>query len=219
MSTPQPPYGAPQEPQPGAQPPPPPTYPTYPVPPVYAAYQKPVPSRRRPSGWWFVVAGLLILAGLTIGVLLVVQTVRDFTETDATIPADGQSHALTVDTDQDRMVWIHPGAPQTCSIIDTATGTAVSTEGLGVTYTKDVGSGEWEGSSRFDPGSGDLEVTCEATGGEIQIGPAPEFGKFFGGIVAGILIPVLLGGAGFVLLIVIAILYATGRPRNVPPPH
>jgi hypothetical protein len=205
MSTPQPPYGAPQQPGYG--------------PPVYPAYQKPVPSRRRPSGWWFVAGALLMLAGVAIGTLLIVQTVRAFTETDATIRADGQPHSVSVDADQDRMVWIHPGEPQTCSIVDTATGEDVVLERPGASYTKSVGSGEWEGSRTFDPGSGDLEVTCDASGGEIQIGPAPEFGAFFGGLAAGILAAVLLGGAGFVLLIVIAVLYATGRPRNVPAPQ
>jgi hypothetical protein len=198
-----PPYGVPQPGQP----------------PVYPAYQKSVPSRRRPSAWWFAVAGLLMLAGIAIGVLLIVQAVRTFTDVDATIQADGETHAVSVDADQDRMVWIHPSEPQRCVIMDAESGTPVDLDDVSASYTKDVGSGEWEGSSRFDPGSGDLEITCEATGGEIQIGPAPEFGKFFGSLAAGIIIPILLGGGGFVLLILIAILYATGRPRNVPAPR
>ena len=198
-----PPYGGPQPGQP----------------PVYPAYQKPVPRRRRPSAWWFAVAGLMMLAGIAIGVLLIVQAVRAFVDVDATIQADGQTHAVSVDADQDRMVWIHPDEPQTCSIVDAENGQPVDIEGVSATYTKDVGSGEWEGVSRFDPGSGDLEVTCEATGGEIQIGPAPEFGQFFGSLAAAIIIPILLGGGGFVLLIVISILFATGRPRNVPAPR
>ena len=201
MSTPPPPYGQPYQP-----------------PPVYPAYQKPVPSRRRPSAWWFALGTLMMLAGLAIGVLLIIQTVTTFTDVDATIQADGESHAISVDA-EDRMVWVHPGEPQTCSIVDTATGEDVDFKGLDVDYLKDVGSGEWEGADTFDPGSGDLEVTCDATGGEIQIGPAPQFGKFFGSLAAGILIPLALGGGGFVLLVLIGILYATGRPRNVPAPR
>jgi hypothetical protein len=202
VSTPQPPYGQPYQP-----------------PPLYPAYQKPVPSRRRPSAWWFLVGALLMLAGLAIGVLLIVQTVRTFTDVDATIQADGETHTLTVDADQDRLVWVHPRQSESCSIVDARSGEPVTLEDVDATYTKDVGSGSWEGAKRFDPGSGDLEVTCDATGGEIQIGPAPEFGKFLGGLAAGILIPLVLGGGGFVLLIVIGILYATGRPRNVPAPQ
>ena len=201
MSTPQPPYG------------------NYQPPPIYPAYQKPVPSRRRPSAWWFVVGALMIVAGMAIGVLLIVQTVTTFTDVDATVQADGETHAISVAADQDRMVWIHPGEPQNCSIVDAADGQDVDFKGLDVDYVKDVGSGEWEGADTFDPGSGDLEITCDATGGEIQIGPAPAFGKFFGGLAAGILVPLALGGGGFVLLVLVGILYATGRPRNVPAPR
>ena len=61
-------------------------------------------------------------------------------------------------------------------------------------------------------------MACAETGGPIQIGPAPDFGSFFGGLAAGILLALLLGGGGFVLLIVLVILYATGRPRDVPAP-
>ncbi len=159
MSTPPPPYGQPYQP-----------------PPVYPAYQKPVPSRRRPSAWWFVVAGLMMLAGVVIGVLLIVQTVRTFTDVDATIQDDGETHSIVVETDQDRMVWVHPYQQLSCDIVDTATGEAVNLERVGAEFTKDVGSGEWEGHSEFDPGSGELEVTCPVGAGEIQIGPAPEFG-------------------------------------------
>ncbi len=202
MSSPQPPYGQPYRP-----------------PPVYPAYQKPVSSRRRPSGWWFVVAGLLMVAGIAVGVLLIIQSVRAFVEVDATIQADGETHSITVDTDQDRMVWVHPSQTENCSIVDARTGEEVGLDDVSASYSKDVGSGSWEGASTFDPGSGELEITCAASGGEIQIGPAPDIGGFVGGLVGGILLALLLGGAGFVMLIVVAILFATGRPRNVPAPQ
>ena len=202
MSTPPPPYGGAQPPQPG-----------------WPAYPKPVPSRRRPSGWWFVVAVGLMLAGVAVGVLLVVQSVRAFVDVDATVPADGQVHEVSVPTDRDRMIWAHPGQPPRCTLTDAATGEELGLAGLGASYTKSGGSGSWEGTNRFDPGSGDLEVVCAPTGSEIQIAPAPDFGSVFGGLAAGILLALLLGGGGFVLLIVIVILYATGRPRDVPAPR
>jgi hypothetical protein len=93
-------------------------------------------------------------------------------------------------------------------------------EGIGnAAYTKSSGRREWEGDATFDPGSGVLEVTCAQDGGPIQIGPAPEFGALVGGLAAGILIPLLFGVVGFVMLIVVAVLYATGRPRDVPAPQ
>lgn len=183
------------------------------------AYQKPVPSRRRPSGWWFALAAGLMVAGIVVGVLLVVQSVRAFTEVDTTIDPDGQVRVVSVATDRDRMVWVRPGQPASCTLVDTATGEQIATRGLGATYTKSGGSGSWEGAGRFDPGSGDLEVTCDPSGGPLQIGPAPEIGSFVGGLAAGILLALLLGGGGFVLLVVLVILFATGRPRDVPAPH
>ena len=208
---PPPPYGDAQQ--------PPQPYPVAPGGPVPPAYRKPVPSRRRPSGWWFAVAIGLMLAGVAVGVLLVVQSVRAFVDVDATVRADGEVHAITVPTDRDRMIWAHPGQPPACMLSDTATGEVIDLGGLGATYTKSGGSGSWEGTSRFDPGSGDLEVTCAPFGSDIQIAPAPDFGSVFGGLAAGILLALLLGGGGFVLLVVLVILFATGRPRNVPAPH
>lgn len=205
MSTPQPPYGGHYQPSYGG-----------PVPP---AYRKPVPRRRRPRGWWWVVAVAMLLGGVAVGVLLVVQSVRAFTETDATIEADGQPRSVVVATDRDRMIWVRPDQAASCRIVDAATGQEIAVEGLGsTTFTKSGGSGSWEGAGRFDPGSGDLEVTCEAGGSPAQIGPAPELGSFVGGLAAGILLVALLGGGGLVLLIVLVVLHATGRPRDVPPP-
>lgn len=161
-----------------------------------------------------------MVAGVAIGVLLIVQTVRVFVDVDATIEPDGETHSIVVDTDRDRMVWIHTSDQPVCTIVDAEDGTDIQPQVLhNAEFTKSSGGREWTGDSTFDPGSGQLEVTCDASGGPIQIGPTVGIGKFFGGLAAGILIPLVLGGGGFVLLIVIVILYATGRPRNLPAPY
>jgi hypothetical protein len=204
VSSPQPPYGAPQ------------------VPPPYSVYQKPLPRRRRPSAWWFAVAALLMLAGIAIGVFLIVQTVAGFLKTDVTVDVDGQPHVGTVPTDGDRMLWIDETLIEpSCEIVDTETGEVVELDEPGATYTRGNGKiGDALGTYTFDPGSGRLQVTCTPEmQSVVEIGPAPEFGRFFGGLAAGILIPLLFGGAGFVMLIVVAVLYATGRPRDVPAPQ
>ncbi len=175
----------------------------------------PPPQRRRPSAWWFVLAAGLMVAGVAVGVTVLVLTVKSFTETDATIAADGQPHTISVDTDRDRMIWIDDDEPPSCTIIDVETGEEVrSTGSPDASYTKGGGSRDWEGDETFDPGSGELEITCEEAGGPIQIGPAPEFGEFFGGLALGIFLPFFLGGVGFLMLIVVGILFATGRPRH-----
>ena len=159
----------------------------------------------------------MILAGVAVGVTVLVLTIKGFTETDATVPADGQPHQVSVDTNEERMVWIHDAEPPSCTIVDTETGDEVSYTGApDATYTKSSGGGEWLGDRTFDPGSGELEVTCSEAGGPIQIGPAPDFGNFFGGLALGIFLPFFLGGIGFLLLIVLGVLFATGRPRRDP---
>jgi len=182
-----------------------------------APYGAPPPprKRRRPSPWWFVLALLLMVGGVAVGVTILVLTIKGFTETDATVEADGQAHRISVGTDGERMTWIRDLVPSDCSIIDTETGEEVGYTGSpDATFEKTSDGHEWLGDRTFDPGSGELEVTCAESGGPIQIGPAPGFGEFLGGIALAIILPFLVGGLGFVLLVVITILYATGRPRN-----
>ena len=156
-----------------------------------------------------------MVVGVTVGVIVLVLTIKAFTETDATIDADGQSHRVSVETDQDRMVWVDPGDPASCTIVDTESGAEVEYTGTpDASYTKSSGGRDWEGDRTFDPGSGELEVTCDAAAGPIQIGPAPEFKEFFGGLAIGIFLPFFLGGVGFLMLIVVGVLFATGRPRH-----
>ena len=185
--------------------------------PAYRPYGAPPPPqrRRRPSAWWFVLAVGLMIVGIAVGVTVLVLTIKSFTETDATIPADGRPHSISVETDGDRMVWVDQDDPPTCTIVDVESGEEVRYTGSpDASYTRSSGTREWEGDETFDPGSGDLEVTCEEAGGPIQIGPAPEFKEFFGGIALGIFLPFFLGGVGFLMLIVVGILFATGRPRH-----
>ncbi len=74
---------------------------------------------------------------------------------------------------------------------------------------------------RFDPGSGRLEVTCSpfngprgvAGGDTVLIGPMPRIGSYVVGILVAILVPGLLGLAGFVVLLVTGILWSTRQPR------
>lgn len=157
----------------------------------------------------------LVVAAVAIGVFLFVTTIQAFIHTDAEIPADGQPHRVSVDTDGDRMVWVIDVERPDCTIIDVETGDPVVATGNPIAeYTKSSDGEEWLGDYTIDPGSGDLEVTCQQTGGPIQIGPAPQFGDFFGSIALAIVVPLLLGGAGFLVLIVVGVLYATGRPRS-----
>lgn len=184
--------------------------------PSYGVPAAPKPRRRRPSRWWLV-SGLLMLvvgAGLSLGAL--VLTIKGFTDVEATVRADGTTETLSLDADTSYLIWVHPDEPDACTVVQ-ADGRQIGTSGLGATsYTRDIGSEAWEGDRTFESGSGDIEVTCAADGGPIQIGPEPHVHTVVGGILLGLLLPILVGAAGFVVLVVVGILYAIGEPKQDP---
>ena len=160
---------------------------------------------------------VLLVAAVAIGVTALVLTFRGFTAVDATVEP-GTSATVVVsegDADADRLAWGVRGQPPDCDVVDAATGEPVVQQAPRGTFTKDLGGRSWRGLYAFDPGSGRLEVGCARSGGPLQIGPAPGAG-LLGGLVTGILVPLLLGGAGLVVLVVTGILFATRAPRPGP---
>lgn len=115
---------------------------------------------------------------------------------------------------EQKMLWAQQGDPASCTLVDRTTGAKLPTSGPGAEFTRSGGDGSWIGTRRFDSGSGQLEVTCDASAGPAQIGPAPQFGSFVGGIFAAILVPLVLGLLGLLVLIVTGALWAAGAPRT-----
>jgi hypothetical protein len=193
-----------------AQPPPPP-----PGPPPGPLPPSPAP-KARPSAWWFVVGVVLLLLAALVLVVALVWGFRSLLVTDATVPVDGEPHAVGVDTDRDRMLYVDTGAEEpVCTVRDTATGEDLPTARPGGDFTRGTGGTEWRGRWTVDPGSGELEVTCTgAAGTEVQVGPAPSIGGFVVAVLVAVLVPLLLGGAGFVVLLVTGVLWATRPPRR-----
>ena len=189
--------------------------PSYPVPPGRPPYQHPAPRKPRPSGWWFVVGGGLVVVAGAAALGLVVWALWPLLHTDASVPADGRPHLVTVSTDGDRMLWRHddvfdPG----CRITDTATGELVLLRPVTSQVSRDFGDGDWTAAYRFDPGSGHLEVVCDR-GGSIEIGAAPTVRGVVVGLLLAILVPGLLGLLGLATLVVTGILWTTrpARPK------
>lgn len=202
-------------------PPPPPPYAAGPAGPAGLD-----PRRPRPSGWWFALGGALLLGAVAAGVGLLVWTLSSFMETDATVPADGTAHPVAVGTDGDRVLWFPAGVPVSCDVVDTGvdpaggtgggTGGEVPLEPVTGTFEKSDGDGDWFAARRFDPGSGELDVTCTSPGAtpDVQVGPAPDIGGFLGSIALTIGVPLALGLAGLVVLVVTGVRWAAGRPRD-----
>lgn len=205
--------------------------PSYPVPSGYPPGQPPLPRKHRPSWVWFLVGGVLMVVGAVAAVAIFVWTVAAFFTTDARVPVDGQPHRVSVPTDGDRMLWrssdlFDPG----CTVVDNASGAEVRLRPVGSQLTRDTGDGELTAAYRFDPGSGDLAVTCTTStrsgdpdwqmgwGDDVVIGPAPTVGGVLGGLAATIAVGAVLGLGGLVMVIVTGVLWATrpARPTGGP---
>lgn len=145
---------------------------------------------------------LLIVVGVAVGVLLVVRAVLGFSQTEATVPADGEPHAVTLEDTGERMVWVEESTTSSCTIVEQGDDTPVRTRSMTGSFSRSGPSGSWVGASTFDPPGTRLEVTCAAGGGDVQIGPAVDGGAFALGIVLGILVPLVSIAGGVVWLVV-----------------
>lgn len=155
---------------------------------------------------------LLGAAGI-VGIGLFGWTLVGFLRTEVSVAADGSPHRVTVGVDGDRFLWMRDGAQGDCALRDEVTKLEIDLRPVNGTYTRTVNGVGWAAVARFDPGSGQLVVTCTGSAGTVQIGPASSVGRFVGGILGAILIPLVLAGAGLTVLMVTGILFLTRPPR------
>ena len=179
----------------------------------------PVPRRReRPGVRWFVLGALLLVAGLVLSVSAIVLSVAAFARVEARVPADGVSRTIPVEQGAEYLLWKRPGESEACTVVDATSRTDVPVRGLGFTsYTRDLGSGSWEGSRTFTARSSTIEITCAPGTSAVEVGEKPRVHTLVGGILLGLVLPILLPVVGFVLLLVVGILYAVRSPRRATP--
>jgi hypothetical protein len=174
----------------------------------------PKPPKPRPSAAWFGVGGLLVLAGAVVGVVLFVRIFSaGFLSVEATIPADGLVHEVTVDAGGDRFLWEPENGRAECVVRDAATGGTITLEPVDGTFTRSGSSEAWQALARFDPGSGRLSVTCSPEEGPAQIGPALVVEDFVLRVLLAIVVPMVLGGIGLAVLIGTGLLWVV-RPKR-----
>ncbi|WP_296605826.1 hypothetical protein [Nocardioides sp.] len=177
------------------------------------------PPKPRPSAGWFAVGIVLIVGAVGAGVGLFVWTLSGFSDTDVTVARDGRAHAVALTADHEQMLWSYDFDRQPdCRVVDRSTDEEVPLRRPGGDFRRNAGSaGDWVGTWRFDSGSGDLEITCSRSGSTplstVEIGPAPRIGSFVVGILATILVPLALGLAGVIVLLVTGILWSL-RPAQ-----
>ena len=166
----------------------------------------------RPSGWWFVVGVVLLLAAAATFVWFLFLAIDEFGDVEARVPADGAAHQVTVAPDEDKFLWVREYDVADCVISDQTRGVFVEVRPVSATYRRGGSSG-WVADGRFDGGSGRLEVTCATSGGPAEIGPAVDVSSFVTSLLLAILLPLTLGFAGVIVLVVTGILWAV-RPRR-----
>lgn len=174
----------------------------------YAA-PPPPPRRPRPRALWFVVAGGMLLLAPIVFVASLFTVLSPLLHEDAVF-AVGTSTRVELPAGTERALFDDPADQVTCTVSDG--GSPVELRPV----TGDFTVNEWTAVARFDTGSGNLDFDCTSTvpGAQVRIGELPSTGGFVAGIVVGIVVPLILGMVGVIWLIVLAVLFGTGAPRN-----
>jgi hypothetical protein len=168
------------------------------------------PVKRRPSAAWFAVgAVLMVVAGIVFGVAIV-RFVRDIADADAVFSASGV-HEVTLPANAERALFVPDGRPIPRCQVSSAGGQLVQFR----RPAEDFSYGDWVAVRVFDTGDGHLTFSCPLGGrGEIRIAEIPSEGDFARLGFLGVMFPLALGGAGFVVLLVTTILWFSRRPTS-----
>ena len=145
--------------------------------------------RSRPSMWWLLGPAVVFVITLVVSGFMFVRLLG-LTSTDAVVPVDGATHSVQVESEDDRMIWVDRDDPTPdCEVRDATSGASVELHRVTMKTVRDGGTGDESGRWQFDPGSGELEVSCSGgtVGGSAAIGPAvsgktmlTDFAPWFG---------------------------------------
>ena len=187
-----------------------PPYP--PQPPPYAG-PPPPPRRKRPRKVWFFVGGGLMVLSFVVFLGAVVLTLGPLTQEDASFAVSETPVEVDLPAGTERALFADTGFSVDC--------TATDGSGANVEFRPVKGEftfNQWTALSRFNTGDGNVTFDCVETspGSQVRIGDLPSAGGFVAALVGGILVPLVLGLTGLVMLIVTAIRWATGAPRDAP---
>lgn len=181
----------------------------------YTPYAVSAP-KPRPKPLWFVVGAVLLVLGIVIGVVVIVIAVRNATLEDGVITANGQAAAVESPANEKRMLFVQSGhAPPNCSLVD-GSGQALLKRAIVDNITVTTGGQEWRAFAQIDSsGDGAITITCAPVTGDVaqvRVGQPVDAASLGGTVLAGLGVLVLLGGSGFLVLLVTSILWFTRKP-------
>jgi len=172
--------------------------------------------KKRPRVWWFAVGGVLLVAAVVVFAISIAQFIHSVSHTDARFPGQGE-HAVSLPAHVQRGLYVAEDLPPAQCTAKDASGAPVSFQSPDGTFTYDG----WVAKATFDTGDGHLTFTCDGPAGtEVRVAAVPSNHDFIRLGLLGIGLPLLLGGVGFVILLVTTILWFTRRPapRSGAPP-
>jgi len=158
----------------------------------------------------------MVVVGIVLAVGGFVTTLGAATDVDGIVPVDGAPHEVTLDGSRDRLLMHPEGSPAPdCAVRDGGGGAELALEPPSGRVTYGDSSGSWVGWAVVAPTGASVELTCTGVDGlEVRVSPDPGgAGPIVGGVLSTI------GGIGLVLLglvvlLLVAVLYATGAPRS-----
>jgi hypothetical protein len=180
------------------------------APPGPNPYPQPA-GKKRPSGWWFAVGGVLLLLATVSAGIAAGMVVHFFASADMSIPMRG-AHRVHLPAHTERMTF-SDGSTESC-VARTPDGSPIFFQPLGGASDTERHASDF---ARFDTGDGTVVFLCfGSTTDSLWITGVPHGGSVVRLIVLGAAVPLLVGGTGFVVLLVTSILWITRRPRPTP---
>ncbi len=180
----------------------------------YSPHQR--PPKQRPRALWFAVGGVLLVLGIVIGVAVIATAVKDVTRTDGVVTGDGKVATIVAPPNERRMLFVESGhvAPN-CDLAD-GSGTPLLKRAIFGEATVTTDGTEWKAFARIDSsGDGNVQIVCTPVTGDVarvRMGEPLDVRSVGGAVLAGIGSLLLLGGCGFVVLLVTTILWVTRKP-------
>jgi uncharacterized iron-regulated membrane protein len=174
-----------------------------------------VPVKKRPRAWWFAVGGVLMVAAIVVFGISLARFLHTIAHTDARFPAAG-AHQVRLPPHVQRGVYGVAAEPRPrCSAID-GSGATIHFHTPDGTFTYD----QWTALVTFDTGDGQVTFTCSHRAGitDLRVAQIPSGGDLARLGLLGVAVPLLLGGVGFLVVLIAGILWFTRRaPRPGPP--
>lgn len=177
--------------------------------PYPSPYGTPRATKKRPGWIWFVVGGVLVAVAVVVAGVTLGRFGIDVARSDAVFDASG-SHDVTVPAHTRRGVFLVESDPVPRCSITHADGSTVPLERPDSRFTYE----RWVAEAVFDTGDGTLHFECAGgVGARIRIAQVPDDSDFARVGIVGVLVPLAIGGAGLLVLLVTTILWITRRPQ------